>query len=65
MFDFLRQNKNIVILIALIAIAYLLLQTNLFMNIRNTIMPYWYTTSNTTKLILLLIIIGVAYYYWE
>lgn len=65
MLEFLKENRNIIILIALIAIAYLLLQTNLFANIKNTVMAQWYTMSNTTKLIILLIIIGVAYYYWE
>lgn len=63
--DFLKENKNIIIIIGLIVIAYLLFQTNFFRTVKRDLMVYWYTMSNAMKLVILLVIIAIAYYCWE
>ena len=62
--EFLKENRNIVILIAVVVIGYLLLQTEMFKSFGNSVMAQWNSMSNTMKLLAVLVIVAVAYYLW-
>jgi len=59
--EFLKENRNIIILIAIIAIGYLFFQTDLFKNLFNTISFQWNNLSTMMKGIVILIVIVLIY----
>jgi len=62
--DFLKENRNIVILIALLVIGYLLFQSDTFKEIFINLRLQWEILSNVTKLIIIFAVIGISYYLW-
>ena len=63
--DFLRENKNIVIVIALLVIGYLLYQSETFQGLLVNLRVQWNTLSTTMKAVLGLVVVGIAYYLWN
>lgn len=62
--EWLKENRNIVIIIAIIVIGYLLLKTHFFGNLYEQSMMQWTMMGNFGKLLIVLIIVGIAYYYY-
>lgn len=63
--EFLKENRNIVILIAIIVIGYLLLQTEAIKKLMNSLSIRWNSLSTMMKIILVLIVVYIAYYLYN
>lgn len=63
--EFLKENRNIVILIAIIAICYLFLQTSIFKNLFTQVSTKWSELSALMKVIVVLIIVWIIYYLYN
>jgi hypothetical protein len=63
--EFLKENRNIIILVALIVIGYLLFQTNTIKNLMMSLSIKWNQLSNFMKLVVILIIIAICYYLYN
>jgi len=59
--EFLKENRNIIIFIAIIAIGYLFFQTELFKNLFKSISDQWNNLSTMMKGIVILIVIVLIY----
>lgn len=60
--DFLQQNKNVVIVVAVIVIGYLLLQTELIQGLLLSLRIQWAGLSDIMKVIVVLLVAYGAYY---
>lgn len=63
--EFLQENRNIVILIAIIVICYLVIQSPFGKYVLFTTKMRWMRLSNTSKIIISIIIIMLVYYLWN
>ncbi|ARF12615.1 hypothetical protein Klosneuvirus_9_17 [Klosneuvirus KNV1] len=60
--DFLQQNKNVVIIVAVVVIGYLLLQTELIQGLLLSLRIQWAGLSDLMKVVVLLLVVYCAYY---
>lgn len=63
--EFLKENRNLVIIVAILVIGYLLLKTEMFKNIVGQITEKWNELSNIAKLIIVVVVVYVAYHYYH
>ena len=60
--DFLQQNKNVVIVVAVIVIGYLLLQTDLVQRLLLSLRIQWAGLSDLMKVVVVLLVAYGVYY---
>ena len=60
--DFLQQNKNVVIVVAVLVIGYLLLQTEFVQGLLLSLRIQWAGLSDLMKVIVVLLVAYCAYY---
>ena len=63
--EFLKENRNIIIIIAIIAICYLFLQTDVFKKMFTQISMKWNELSTFMKIVVILIVIWITYYLYN
>lgn len=63
--EFLRENRNIVILVAVLAVAYYLLRSEFVKNLYVNLKAQWGGLSGTAKLVVGLAVVALAYYLWN
>lgn len=63
--EFLKENRNIIILIAIIAICYLFLQTDIFKKLFIQVSMKWSELSTLMKVIVVLIVVWIIYYLYN
>ena len=61
--EFLKENRNVVTLIAVVVIAYLLLQTDVFQGLLMTLRMQWAGLSDLMKLVVALLVVYLVYNY--
>jgi len=61
--DFLQQNRNVVIIVAVIVIGYLLLQTELVQGLLLSLRIQWAGLSDLMKIVVVLLIAYCVYYF--
>lgn len=59
---FLEENRTVIIIIAVIVIAYLLLQTDMFQSLLMNLRMQWAGFSDIVKLIIVILVIWLVYY---
>lgn len=62
--EFLQENKNIVMLIAIIVIGYFFSQSEMFKSLYINLRVQWANSSTFSKLVFGLIVAAIAYYFW-
>lgn len=60
--DFLQQNRNVVIIVAVVVIGYLLLQTEFVQGLLLTLRIQWAGLSDMMKVVVVLLVAYCAYY---
>ena len=59
---FLEENRTVIIIIAVIVIAYLLLQTDMFQNLLMNLQMQWAGFSDVVRLIIVVLVIWLVYW---
>ncbi|QKF93848.1 hypothetical protein QKU48_gp0390 [Fadolivirus algeromassiliense] len=63
--EFLMENRNIVILVAVLVIGYFLLRSEFVNNLYLNVKAQWASLSGTYKLVVAVAIVALAYYLWN
>lgn len=63
--EFLRENRNIVIIITLLVIGYFLFKSEFIRNLYMNLRIQWSTMTGSSKLVAGVVIILLAYYLWN
>jgi|688.fasta_scaffold470751_1 hypothetical protein len=59
--EFLRENRNIVIIVAVLVIGYLLMRSEVFGNVLSSLVGQWESMTTLMKLLVLVIVVALAY----
>ena len=63
--DFLRENRTLVIIVALLVIAYLLWDVEVVKKVRTSVMGQWNNLGMVAKVIIALVLAYIVYSWWN